>query len=388
VNSKQRTVPQRERLFIGGPTRINAVHDGRRQLSMASRLRGSAVMRPATSVTTAIGVLSLALATSLASAQGTGGGGGGAGGGTAGGSGASGGTGVGGPGAVTRGAIGTVQPGVVPPVTPGAVAPGRLTPLAVPPGAVIQGAPSPGTAVQPQTGVGQPTTATSQPGDVTQPQIGAAGGSQPTVPNGAPDGGGAAGDAAQTADGAGGGGQFPSTIPSTVSPTVPPGASPTPTTQSGSTGAVPASRAPLLITAPPSARTAPVTSAMTATIPPDAVGVVVESMMLADVTDVDTARGCVTVRTLSGESASYRIENPADAKVAVGDTAVIEVARPLFASAGDAPSASPTMVEPRTPTRGGASSVVSSAQPEKTTTISTAARATVIARDAVRCATR
>ena len=133
---------------------------------------------------------------------------------------------------------------------------------------------------------------------------------------------------------------------------------------------------------------APVASALTGAMPQDAVGVVVESMMLADVIDVDAERGCVTVRALNGDRASYRIDNPADGKVAVGDAVVIEVARPLLAAAGDAPSASPRMSEPRTAVRAGPSSTLASTQTQKRTAISTATGPTVISRDAVRCAAR
>jgi hypothetical protein len=133
---------------------------------------------------------------------------------------------------------------------------------------------------------------------------------------------------------------------------------------------------------------APVASALTEVMPPDAVGVVVESMTLADVVGVDTDRGCITVRALNGDGASYRIANPADRKIAVGDAVVIEVARPLFASTSEVPSASPRMAEPRPLRRAATSSIVTPVQAEKTITISTAARPTVISRDAVKCATR
>jgi hypothetical protein len=218
------------------------------------------------------------------------------------------------------------------------------------------------------TGVGQPLTTPSAEQPVAGTQIGV----------GTTGGAGGFGGATQPAGAVGG-------VPSTS--TLPPGAAQPSTTPPGTIGAVQAPPQPVLIPAPTSSTTAPVASAMTAATPPDAVGVVVESMMLADVVGVDTERGCMTVRALNGDRASYRIENPADPKVAVGDDVVIEAARPLFASTGDAPSASPRMVEPKAPVRGGISSPRSATQGEKRT-ISTAARPTVISRDAVRCPSR
>jgi hypothetical protein len=84
-------------------------------------------------------------------------------------------------------------------------------------------------------------------------------------------------------------------------------------------------------------------------LPPDAAGVVVEQMMMADVVAVDRDAGCITARGPNGDRASYRIATSAADNTIVnpGDRIVVEVQRPLLAShdTGGAPSASPRLSE-------------------------------------------
>ena len=108
----------------------------------------------------------------------------------------------------------------------------------------------------------------------------------------------------------------------------------------------PQTASPILIDVPaaPATASAPVSGANATGISDGAFGVVVEGMMLSDVVDVDRERSCITLRSPDGTRASYRFTSAsADRMVAVGDQVVIEMVRPLLASASDAPSASPRM---------------------------------------------
>lgn len=128
-------------------------------------------------------------------------------------------------------------------------------------------------------------------------------------------------------------------------------------------------------------------------MPAGAIGVIVESMMPAEVIALDTDRSCITVRALDGNTRSYRIARGADGALAVGEQVVLEVQRPLFASAADAPSASPRMTDPTGQARPDASIGVSSRpgvrgqSPETRTTLSSAGRTTLVS-PAGSCPTR
>lgn len=345
-------------------------------------------------------IVSLALTASIASAQGNPGGGGAGGGVGTGGGGAVGGRGaisggVGQPTVLAPGGVSSPAPGVVGPGVPGSAPtaiqpqPGIGQPLTTtPPGA---GTPSPGA---PATGgVGQPlmTQPPQQPGAGTQ--LGAGIGSQPGGFGSQPGPQPGTSGVAQQPGGTAGGSPFPLTG---VAP-LPPGAPAPPGPVAPATPPVsPPSPGALMIPAPTTSTTAPVASATTTAMPPDAVGVAVEGMMLAEVIGVDTERGCITVRALDGDTASYRIDRAGDrdTSVAVGEPVVIEVARPLFASASDAPSASPRMTEPKAARPSAAASPTErdvrarGTDTGTRTTISTVARATVISRDAVSCGPR
>jgi hypothetical protein len=104
---------------------------------------------------------------------------------------------------------------------------------------------------------------------------------------------------------------------------------------------------PILIDAPVAPASAAIASAHTAAIPDNAIGVVIEGMMLSSVVDLDRERSCITLRSLDGTTASYRVASGHPHRtVALGDQVVIEMVRPLVVSAPEAPSASPRMAGP------------------------------------------
>lgn len=314
-----------------------------------------------------VGAIGLAFVASVAFAQGGTGSGGTGGGGTGG----------GGVGAPSGAAAGGGQPGLTGPAAGGSAVPappvggrvfapgGTIAPIA--PGIVTPGvsspSPAPLTAVRPQPGVGQPNT-TQPPGAIPPPTSG-------------------------TPSGTGVGNQGG---PGVGSPVLPPGSVPVPpgvptsaAAPSAATVAVqPPPPGPLVIAAPPIPETAPVGGATTRRMPADAIGVIVESMMPAEVMALDTDRSCVTVRALGGDTASYRITPGADGAFAVGEQVVLEVQRPLFASAADVPSASPRMTDSKGQARPDASIGVPSRagvrgqSAETRTTLSTAGRTTLV----------
>lgn len=300
-----------------------------------------------------VGAIGLAFLASIAFAQGGTGGGG---------------TGGGGVGAPGGAAAGGGQPGLTGPAAGGSAVPaspvrgqvfapgGTVAPIA--PGIV-----TPGVSPSPQPGVDQPNT-TQPPGAIPPPTSG-------------------------TPSGTGVGNQGG---PGVGSPVLPPGSVPVPpgvptsaAAPSAATVAVqPPPPGPLVIAAPPTSETAPVGGATTRRMPADAIGVIVESMMPAEVMALDTDRSCVTVRALDGDTASYRIAPGADGALAVGEQVVLEVQRPLFASAADVPSASPRMTDSKGQARPDASIGVSSRagvrgqSPDTRTTLSSAGRTTLV----------
>ena len=291
-----------------------------------------------------VGAIGLASVASVAFAQG----------GTGGGS-----TGGGGVGAPGGAAPGGGQPGLTGPAAPGP--PAASSPLR-----------APLTVVRPQPGVDQPDTV-QPPGAIRPPTsdtpIGTGVGNQGGPGIGAPV-------------------LPPGSVP------VPPGVSTSAAAPGAATVAVqPPSPGAVVTAAPPTAETAAGGGATTRPMPADAIGVIVESMMPAEVIALDTDRSCVTVRALDGDTRSYRIARGADGALAVGDQVVLEVQRPLFASAADAPSASPRMTDPTGQARPDASIGVSSRagvrgqSPETRTTLSSAGRTTVVS-PAGSCPTR
>ena len=316
-----------------------------------------------------VGAISLAFVASVAFAQGGTGGGG------------TGGGGVGAPGGAAPGGgqlgpaagVGAVPAppaggrvlapgGTVAPSAPGLVTPGGSSPLPPPP-----------TSVRTQAGLDQPNATTQLPGAIPPPTSDALIG---------------------TGVGNQGGPGFAAPVVPPGSVPVPPGVSISATTPGGATVAVqPPSPGALVIAAPPTSETAPFGGATRRPMPEDAIGVIVESMMPAEVIALTTDRSCVTVRALDGDTASYRIARGADEPLAVGERVVIEVQRPLFASAADAPSASPRMTDANGPARPDASIGVSSRtgargqSPEARTTLSTAGRTTLVS-PAGTCPTR
>ena len=101
---------------------------------------------------------------------------------------------------------------------------------------------------------------------------------------------------------------------------------------------------PILIDAPAAPAAAPGSGANAAGISSGALGVVIEGMILSDVVDVDRESSCITLRSPDGTRVSYRFTGPnTDRMVAVGDQVVVEIVRPLLASAPESPSASPRM---------------------------------------------
>jgi hypothetical protein len=296
-----------------------------------------------------VGAIGLAFVASVAFAQGGTGGGGVGGGGTGGG-------GVRAPGGAVPGGG---QPGLTGPAAPG-------TPTVSSPSR------APLTVVRPQPEVDQPNT--MQPPGAIQP---------PT--SDAPIGPGAGN---QGGSGIGAPVLPPGSVP------VPPGAPTSAAAPGAATVAVqPPSPGALVIAAPPTSETAAGGGAPTRPMPADAIGVIVESMMPAEVIALDTDRSCVTVRALDGDTRSYRIARGADGVLAVGEQVVLEVQRPLFASAADAPSASPRMTEPNGQARPDASIGVSSRagvrgqRPETRTTLSSAGHTTLVS-PAGSCSTR
>lgn len=295
--------------------------------------------------------IALSLIATVASAKG-GGGGGGAGGRAA----VSAATGAGAivvPGTVTQPAIVTA-PGVA---TPQGTVVGNT--IVVPPAIVVPGlAPSPTVttpAVTPQPAVIQPLMiAPPSPLPSTGTQLGAGignqvggFGSQPTTPNVPP------------------GAMSPFTGPLSGSTVASPGLAGVvvapvpmgiPIVGPAAPGTSPA--APAAVSAPPpsplviAAPSTPITADSTArarTLPPDAVGVVVEHMTIADVIGVDRDTGCITARAPNGDRASYRIATRAadNTTVTTGDRIVVEVQRRLVAldETGGAPSVSPRLSE-------------------------------------------
>jgi hypothetical protein len=130
-------------------------------------------------------------------------------------------------------------------------------------------------------------------------------------------------------------------------------------------------------------------------LPPGALGVLIESMMLANVIDVDSEHSCMTLRSPDGSMRDYRMTaGNSEEIVAVGDQVVIEVLRPLFASAGDVASASPAMADGnRLPSmragKANASAASERSSAGSNTIISPVSKpAAVISRSAERCVTR
>jgi hypothetical protein len=77
--------------------------------------------------------------------------------------------------------------------------------------------------------------------------------------------------------------------------------------------------------------------------------------MIADVVDLDGRHSCMTVRAADGDVMTYRVSmSDTEGKVTVGDEVVIELVRPLFASAPAAVSASPRIVDRDRPVSAGA----------------------------------
>jgi hypothetical protein len=152
--------------------------------------------------------------------------------------------------------------------------------------------------------------------------------------------------------------------------TLPPFASPTPPPPSA-----------VIISAPTTTTAGPVVTGVTQNLPPDALGVVVEGMMLADVSAVDE-RGCMTVKALDGKMVRYRVDNPVD----VGEQVVIAVERPLFGPATDSPSALPRMSAAAAPSP--ARSRARDTDSEARTTIATVTGNRLVARAAGPCESR
>ena len=246
---------------------------------------------------------------------------------------------------------GVVLPGVAAPptaITPQgtAVAPG----VTATPGVVPSGASS--TATTPfQPGIGQPLTPVQPARPMTAgPQLGAGLGSQPggfptqAGPQNSTSAAGLSGSGTVTGSAAttiAPGGIGPATSATTNATSSPASAS------AGARATRPPVASPILIDAPAESASASIASANTAAIPDSAIGVVIAGMMLSDVVDLDRERSCITLRSLDGTTASYRVASGDPHRtVAVGDQVVIEMVRPLVASGPEAPSASPRMAGP------------------------------------------
>ena len=297
-----------------------------------------------------------------------------------------------------------VAPGVGPVITPGGilqptvsipsvagtpggtvVAPG----VTVAPGVVVPGFSATTNTVDTlRPGVGQPLSPVS-PSTMMGTQLGAGGSSQTRPFSAEPGGQNTPGTLPQPEPVTGGGSATTAPTGFGAATSGPTAASPSAANASTTPGTAQMPSAPaVLIPAPsiaPSGATGP------DMIPAGALGVVVESMMLANVVDVDRERSCITLKTADRTVASYRV-TPHGRNVEVGDQLVIKMQRPLFAPAGDTPSASPPMSERDAVTRTrrlAMNTDAATSQSATRTVISPICNAaTVISSGAERCPTR
>jgi hypothetical protein len=238
-------------------------------------------------------------------------------------------------------------------------------------------------------GVGQPLSPVS-PSTMTGTQLGAGGSSQTRPFSAEPGAQNTPGTLPQSAPVTGGGSTTTAPMGFGAATSGPTAASPSAANASTNPGTAQMPSAPaVLIPAPSTAPSADATAPDM--IPAGALGVVVEGMMLANVVAVDRERGCITLKTADRTVASYRV-TPPGRNVEVGDQLVIKMQRPLFAPAGDTPSASPPMSERDAVTRTrrlAMNTDAATSQSSTRTVISLIGNAaTALSSDAERCPTR